>query len=153
MIKTNRLSLFSVYHYLEFIKIIIIDKFGNIPRYFSGLLKRARFIGILEMMRELYYYNKYYTRIIKKSNVPIKPTTYLFNIATYTEIGRHLPELSKNEIMKYVPITMTHAIYWKLDIDRRKVTCDKYKMYLRMHDAHIQVPEIYYISDKNRSNV
>ena len=128
-------------------------KLSKSNQYLSGIRKRVKIIGFFNMLSEVVAYNKRYYRLLKKNHVPVNFKNILSHTAMYTKICRMIPELPKEEVMKYIPMTITHGIYKKLKINRKEITYDKYVMYKRMLKAGIDIPKVYYVSDEEGNNI
>jgi hypothetical protein len=131
----------------------MFNKILKTPTYLGGGYKRAKTIGVSRMVNELFTYNRYYYRLLQSKNIPVRNKTILFHTAFYCQIARMLPHIEHDELMKYIPSTVTHGIYQILNINRREITYDKYHMYFRMKRAGINIPEVYYVTNKSLNNI
>ena len=131
----------------------MLSKILKTPKYFQGFRKRTKAIGFFKMLKEFTRYNKFYYKLLKNNNVPVNYKTIIFHTAMYTKICRMVPNLPTEEVMKYIPTSVTHGIYQKLKINRRNITYDKYKMYLRMVKTGIDIPRVYYVTDDEGNNI
>lgn len=132
---------------------MVLKKIPKLPGYLQGFRKRIQTIGFLKMLKELINYNKYYYKLLQKNGVPVNYKTILYHTSFYTKVCRMKPRISQDELINYIPTSVTHGVYRKLKINRREIAYDKYKMYLRMHNAGIDIPEIYYITDDGYENI
>lgn len=131
----------------------MISKIKKIPKYLDGFYFRARQVGFVSALNEISRYNRFYFRILKRNGYKIKLSTVLYNFSFYTKIFRLNPDIKKEELFAYVPSTLTGAIYSKYNIDRKKITYDKYTMYKRMAIAGLSIPEIFYVTDGKLMNL
>jgi len=129
----------------------MFNKLKKIPDYLIDLSKRSKTIGCGNMLRELIRYNRFYYRLLKENKVKVNLKTVVYHTAFYAKVVHLFPHISTEELLKIIPRSITHGIYEKLNINRREITYDKHKMYERMTQNGIQVPEIYLVTDSKNN--
>ncbi len=127
----------------------MFDKIKKIPSYLKSINKRINKIGLLNTLKEIFKYNSFYYKLLKKNGVHVGYKTILFHTAFYTKIVNLFSDISTNELIKIIPRSITHGIYEKIKLNRKDITYDKYKMYERMSNNGINIPEIFLITEKN----
>jgi hypothetical protein len=129
----------------------MFNKLKKIPDYLIDLSKRSKTIGCGNMLRELIRYNRFYYRLLKENKVKVNLKTVVYHTAFYAKVVHLFPHISTEELLKIIPRSITHGIYEKLNINRREITYDKHKMYERMVQNDIQVPQIYLVTDSKNN--
>lgn len=122
-------------------------KVNKIPGYLRNFVMRGKKIGLINMLRELIHYNRFYYSLLKKNGVSTSYKTILYHTAFYAKVVHLFSDISKEELLKIIPRSVTHGIYEKLQINRQDITYDKHNMYARMHQNSISIPTIYIVTD------
>lgn len=113
---------------------------------FNSLLKRSRQIGFLSTLREFYVYINRYNRILKNNN-SFSSKFALYNASFYFHVVGAFPEISRRDVLNYVPYTLTYAVYIRNKIDRSKFTFDKLDFYRKAIENGISIPITYGFTD------
>lgn len=122
-------------------------KVNKIPGYLRNFAKRGKKIGWINMLRELFHYNQFYYSLLKKNGVSTSSKTILYHTAFYAKVVHLFSDISKEELLKIIPRSVTHGIYEKLQINRQDITYDKHNMYARMHQNSISIPHLFVVTD------
>jgi len=124
----------------------MLKKIKKVPGYFRSTKKRINKIGFFKTLNELVKYNRFYYQLLKKNGVKVNYKTVLFHTSFYTKVVNLFSEISHDELMKVIPRSITHGIYEKIKLERREITYDKHKMYERMLNGGIDIPEIFIVT-------
>lgn len=115
--------------------------------FLQGIYKRYRKKGFFFMLNEMYSYSKYYNEILTLNNFYLSNRRKLSHLTFYSRICNLFPEINSQELFLIIPRSLTHSVYEKFKIDRRNLTFDKLKMYQKMIEKNISIPETYFMDD------
>lgn len=115
--------------------------------FIEGLVRRSKFIGMVNSIKEMLDYMRYYDTMLKEKGIYDGTKSSYSHIGHYTNTVRIQPSMSREDIFSRIPRTITHGVYKILGINRRDITYDKYAMYMRMIESGINIPNIYLVTD------
>src|SRR5690606_37381830 len=69
------------------------------------------------------------------------------NASFYFHVVGAFPEISRRDVLNYVPYTLTYAVYIRNKIDRSKFTFDKLDFYRKAIENKISIPITYGFTD------
>jgi hypothetical protein len=115
--------------------------------FLQGIYKRFRKKGFFSTLNEMYSYSKYYNEILTLNKFDLSLKRKLSHLTFYSRICNLFPEINSQELFLIIPRSLTHSVYEKFNIDRRNLTFDKLKMYQKMIENDIRIPETYYMDN------
>jgi hypothetical protein len=117
--------------------------------YLKGIRRRIQFHGAFDTCKELFHYVQFYNQILVLNGYDLSFRRKLSHFTFYSKVCFLFPYISRDEILKIVPRSLTHSPYEKLNINRKELTFDKLTMYQNLTQFQISIPKTFYHKNKS----